>query len=101
MMAVGLNAAQVFRHLCFKLRFGFAEEMVEQHIFGRNRRIGFKIVQPVTVFALVRPQGIGGRLNLIVETCVKYVRRHHAVQRCLSTTAAAAAVGMSGSGAFQ
>jgi hypothetical protein len=73
--------------------------MVEQHVFGRNRRIGFKIVQPVSVFALVRPQEIGDRFNLLVETCVKYGRRHHAAQRCLST--AAAAVGMSGSGAFQ
>ena len=63
MVAVGLNAAQVFRHLRFKRRFRFAEEMVEQDILGRDRRIGFKFMKPVTIFAL-----LGGRKSAADST---------------------------------
>lgn len=76
MVAVGLNATQVFRHLRFKERLRFTEEMVEQDIFGRDRRVGFEFVEPMTVFALLGAQKICCRFNLAIEACVEGLGRH-------------------------
>ena len=52
--------------LCLKLRLDSAEIMLQQNVFGRDRRVGFEFEDPVAIRMLQRQQrrrGAGDRLT--------------------------------------
>jgi len=74
------NAPQIPRDLAFQLEIGRLSEIVRQeHIFGRDGRIGFKLEHPMAVFALLLEErsGSGGnglaKIGVISESTVSFM----------------------------
>ena len=65
-----LGAAQIDGDFLFQHRVRQdAEIMLEQHVFGRDRSIGFEFEHPVPVRLLAREQRVGGGFDRFVESC--------------------------------
>src|SRR5437660_5028993 len=65
---LALNAAEIGGDLALELRIGgLAEIMLEQHVFGRDGRVGFELEHPMTVGLLQSEQRSGGGRNVRLE----------------------------------
>ncbi|MGF6812555.1 hypothetical protein OKW30_007747 [Paraburkholderia sp. Clong3] len=74
-----LDAAQITGDLLFEFEVRrFAEIVDQQHVFGRNRRVGFEFVDPMAV-RLLRGQDRIGRAR---DRCVERVPALHGRRRC-------------------
>ena len=69
-MVVGLNSSKIRGKLGFKHRFRFAKKMIQQNIFGGDRRVGFEIEYPLSVFVLSRAQRIHSLDDLGIKSSV-------------------------------
>ena len=70
-MAVGLNSSKIRGKLGFKHRFRFAKKMIQQNVFGGDRRVGFEIEYPVAVFVLARAQRIRSLDDIGIKSSVE------------------------------
>ena len=53
--------AEIAAMRCCELGFDAAEIMLQQDVFGRDRRVGFELEKPMPVIMLQRQQRVGGR----------------------------------------
>src|ERR1700722_952790 len=71
-----LNAAQIDGDLLFQRDVDrLAEIMPQQHIFGRDRRVGLELENPMAVGTLLRQQRLRAVLDLLLERIEVYARR--------------------------
>ncbi len=69
-----LQAADEFGDLGIRRVVDLAEIMLQQDVFGGNRRIGFELEAPMAIAILQRDQRRGGAIDGEVERCVVTIR---------------------------
>ena len=81
---LALDAAQIDRDLCFERGIDRLAEIVpQQHIFGRNSRVGLELEHPMAVGALQRQQRLGRLVNVLFKRVVeRTVERRCALLCC-------------------
>src|SRR5262245_1910484 len=75
---LALRAAQIDGDFPLQLRVGRdAEIMLEQHVFGWDRRVGFELEHPMPVRLLAREQRVGGGFDRFVESGCVHISDHY------------------------
>jgi hypothetical protein len=66
-----LDPAQIYGDLRLQRRVDAIEVVLEQHVFGRDRRVRFQLEQPVTVAVLLPRQGGAGTRHRLRKAMVE------------------------------
>ena len=64
---LALCGAQIDSELLLQIVVDLAEIMLQQHVFGRDRRVGFEFVAPMAVGVLVRNHRRGGAVDGLIQ----------------------------------
>ena len=74
-----LSRAQITGNALFEIAVDGVEIVLQQDVFGRDRRVGLELEQPVAVTMLARDQPAGRPLYRGVERARRqvFVDRHH------------------------
>ena len=72
---LALNAAKIDGDQALELKIGLlAAKVPQEHIFGRDRRVGLEFETPVAVLMLTGEQGLGRARDMALE---RLRRRRH------------------------